>query len=117
MGNIKVSAHEWHNFINRLPNEAKLKIILGTWVPLQSGRDLALRNGVFEKLRPIFDYIPGDISPPQAPKHTTAASNKPKIPKPAPMRRAPSTCLLFIYHWDVLVTNQQNPNQCLLLVI
>ena len=34
---------------------------------------------MLHKLRPLFDYIPGDISPPQAPKHAT---NKPKIPKP-----------------------------------
>jgi transcription factor MBP1 len=70
--------------------ESRLTTISGTWVPLHSGRDLALRNGVFEKLRPIFDYVSGDISPPQAPKHTTAASNKPKVPKQAPIRRVPS---------------------------
>ncbi len=74
-----------------VPKDLRLKNILGTWVPLPSGRDLALRNGVFEKLRPIFDYVPGDISPPQAPKHTTAASNKLKLPKQAPIRRVPST--------------------------
>jgi len=39
---------------------------------------LAQRNGIYEKLRTIFEYIPGDISPPPAPKHTT---NKPKLPK------------------------------------
>ncbi|KAA6406559.1 MAG: hypothetical protein FRX48_09614 [Lasallia pustulata] len=61
----------------------------GTWVPLHDGRVLAERNGVLNKLRPIFDYVPGDRSPPQAPKHTTAASNKPKAPKAAPIRRAP----------------------------
>ncbi|SLM36685.1 Transcription regulator HTH, APSES-type DNA-binding domain [Lasallia pustulata] len=61
----------------------------GTWVPLHDGRVLAQRNGVLEKLRPIFDYVPGDRSPPQAPKHTTAASNKPKALKAAPIRRAP----------------------------
>ena len=52
----------------------------GTWVPLADGRVLAERNGVLDKLRPLFDYVPGDISPPQAPKHAT---NKPKLPKPA----------------------------------
>ena len=79
----------------------KLNRAVGTWVPLPSGRDLAFRNGVLEKLRPIFDYIPGDISPPQAPKHTTAASNKPKMPKPAPVRRAASTCTsLPLRHGD-----------------
>jgi len=50
----------------------------GTWVPLEQGQALAQRNGIYEKLRTIFEYIPGDISPPPAPKHTT---NKPKLPK------------------------------------
>lgn len=60
----------------------------GTWVPLQEGRLLAERNGVLGKLLPLFDYIPGTISPPQAPKHHTAASNKnPKVPKPSKAQR------------------------------
>ncbi|KAI4274814.1 MAG: hypothetical protein L6R38_006028 [Xanthoria sp. 2 TBL-2021] len=55
----------------------------GTWVPLHEGRLLAERNGVLAKLLPFFDFVPGPISPPQAPKHQTAASNKgPKVPKP-----------------------------------
>ncbi|KAF2269835.1 apses-domain-containing protein [Lojkania enalia] len=53
----------------------------GTWIPLQDGRLLAERNGVLNKLLPIFDYIPGDRSPPPAPKHATAASNRPKAPR------------------------------------
>jgi hypothetical protein len=53
----------------------------GTWVPLHDGRHLAERNGVLEKLLPIFDFIPGDRSPPPAPKHATAASNRPKAPR------------------------------------
>ncbi|KAF2816939.1 apses-domain-containing protein [Mytilinidion resinicola] len=53
----------------------------GTWVPLHDGRILAERNGVLEKLLPIFDYKPGDRSPPPAPKHATAASNRPKVPR------------------------------------
>ncbi|KAI9845160.1 MAG: hypothetical protein M1837_005045 [Sclerophora amabilis] len=62
----------------------------GTWVPLPDGRLLAQKNRVLEKLRPIFDFVPGDQSPPLAPKHTTAASNKPKAPKAASVaRRAP----------------------------
>lgn len=61
----------------------------GTWVPLQDGRTLAERNGVLEKLLPIFDYVPGDRSPPPAPKHATAASNRPKVPRQsAAARRA-----------------------------
>ncbi|KAL5396558.1 hypothetical protein PMIN06_010963 [Paraphaeosphaeria minitans] len=50
----------------------------GTWIPLHDGRMLAERNGVLEKMLPIFDYIPGDRSPPPAPKHATAASSRPK---------------------------------------
>ncbi|KAI9891540.1 MAG: hypothetical protein M1814_002663 [Vezdaea aestivalis] len=53
----------------------------GTWVPLADGRDLAERNNVLDALRPIFDFVPGDRSPPPAPKHITAASNKPKVPR------------------------------------
>ncbi|KAF2005715.1 apses-domain-containing protein [Amniculicola lignicola CBS 123094] len=50
----------------------------GTWIPLPEGRGLAERNNVLAKLLPIFDYVPGDRSPPPAPKHATAASNRPK---------------------------------------
>ncbi|KAL2834876.1 hypothetical protein BDW59DRAFT_574 [Aspergillus cavernicola] len=52
----------------------------GTWIPLPEGRQLAERNNVIDKLRPIFDYVAGDRSPPPAPKHTSAAS-KPRAPK------------------------------------
>lgn len=50
----------------------------GTWIPLHDGRMLAERNGVLDRLLPIFNFIPGDRSPPPAPKHATAASNRPK---------------------------------------
>jgi transcription factor MBP1 len=53
----------------------------GTWIPLEEGRQLAERNGVLHKMRPIFDYVPGDRSPPPAPKHATAASNRMKPPR------------------------------------
>ncbi|KAL8708061.1 MAG: hypothetical protein Q9220_006993 [cf. Caloplaca sp. 1 TL-2023] len=60
----------------------------GTWVPLPEGRLLAERNGALGKLLPIFDFIPGPISPPQAPKHQTAASNKgPRAPKVSQVKR------------------------------
>ncbi|PGH18359.1 hypothetical protein AJ79_00425 [Helicocarpus griseus UAMH5409] len=60
----------------------------GTWVPLADGRELAERNGILDKLLPIFDFVPGDRSPPPAPKHTTAASSRPRVPKnAAPARR------------------------------
>ncbi|CEL07622.1 Putative APSES transcription factor [Aspergillus calidoustus] len=52
----------------------------GTWIPLPEGRMLAERNNVIDKLRPIFDFVAGDRSPPPAPKHTSAAS-KPRVPK------------------------------------
>lgn len=62
----------------------------GTWIPLPDGKDLATKNGVYEKLRPIFDYVPGDRSPPPAPKHATAAASKPRVPRaPAQPRRQP----------------------------
>ena len=63
---------------------------LGTWVPLRDGQLLAERNHVLDKLRPIFDYVPGNVSPPQAPKHTTN-SNKPRVPKVPNVKRIPST--------------------------
>ncbi|PVI04697.1 apses-domain-containing protein [Periconia macrospinosa] len=50
----------------------------GTWIPLPEGRLLAERNGVLEKMRPLLDFVPGDRSPPPAPKHATAASSRPK---------------------------------------
>lgn len=53
----------------------------GTWIPLEEGRHLAERNGVLDKMRAIFDYVPGDRSPPPAPKHATAASNRMKPPR------------------------------------
>ncbi|ATZ56792.1 hypothetical protein BCIN_14g00280 [Botrytis cinerea B05.10] len=52
----------------------------GTWVPLDKGQSLAQRNNIYEKLRAIFEYTPGEFSPPPAPKHAT---NKPKVKKPA----------------------------------
>ncbi|KAI9723810.1 MAG: hypothetical protein M1828_004060 [Chrysothrix sp. TS-e1954] len=62
----------------------------GTWIPLHDGRYLAERNGCFDKLQPIFDFVPGDRSPPPAPKHATNASGKPRVPRqPAQPRRVP----------------------------
>lgn len=77
MGNTKV--HDPSELLDALICNI---VSLGTWVPLHEGRLLAQRNGVLGKLLPFFDFVPGPISPPQAPKHQTAASNKgPKIPK------------------------------------
>ncbi|KAE8324463.1 hypothetical protein BDV39DRAFT_180311 [Aspergillus sergii] len=58
----------------------------GTWIPLPEGRMLAERNNIIDKLRPIFDYVAGDRSPPPAPKHTSAAS-KPRAQKNAAANR------------------------------
>ena len=69
------------------------RFLPGTWVPLRDGKILAERNGVLEKLRPIFDYVPGDSSPPPAPKHTTN-SNKPKIPRASNSKKIASE-----YYW------------------
>ncbi|KAK3113190.1 Transcription factor mbp1 [Teratosphaeriaceae sp. CCFEE 6253] len=61
----------------------------GTWIPLPDGRELASKNGVLEKLLPIFSFVPGDRSPPPAPKHETAATSKPRGPRqPAQARKA-----------------------------
>ncbi|KAL9088587.1 MAG: hypothetical protein Q9165_006107 [Trypethelium subeluteriae] len=61
--------------------------ILGTWIPLHDGRSLAEKNNVLEQLRPIFDFVPGDRSPPPAPKHATAASAKPRAPRQSAQSR------------------------------
>ncbi|SMQ45775.1 unnamed protein product [Zymoseptoria tritici ST99CH_3D7] len=62
----------------------------GTWIPLPDGRLLAQKNSVLDKLQAIFDFVPGDRSPPPAPKHATAASSKPRQPRaPAQPRRQP----------------------------
>lgn len=67
----------------------------GTWVPLAEGRILAERNGVLDKLLPIFDFVPGDRSPPPAPKHATAASNKPKTSRQSAAARRMAGMLLM----------------------
>ncbi|KAK0721009.1 hypothetical protein B0H67DRAFT_210731 [Lasiosphaeris hirsuta] len=51
----------------------------GTWIPLDQGEALAIRNNIYDRLRPIFEYTPGDESPPPAPRHPS----KPKAPKAA----------------------------------
>ena len=55
----------------------------GTWIPLPEGKNLAEKNGVIERVAKIFDYVPGDRSPPPAPKHTTAATGRAKAQKAA----------------------------------
>ncbi|KAK4510011.1 uncharacterized protein ATC70_006180 [Mucor velutinosus] len=53
----------------------------GTWVPFERGVALAEHYHVDAILRPIFDYVKGDVSPPLAPKHVTAASSRPRKPR------------------------------------
>ncbi|KAI9669512.1 MAG: hypothetical protein M1829_005101 [Trizodia sp. TS-e1964] len=62
----------------------------GTWVPLADGRELAEKSGVLEVLRPIFDYVPGDQSPPQAQKHITAATARTKIMRASARKQKPT---------------------------
>lgn len=70
----------------------------GTWVPLPEGRALADKHGIIDRISTIFDFVAGDRSPPPAPKHTTAASSRPKHPKPAPApKKAPPPPREFIH--------------------
>jgi transcription factor MBP1 len=62
----------------------------GTWIPLESGEQLAHRNNTYDRLRPIFEFIPGNQSPPPAPRHASkpkAPKAKPAVPKWAPPPR------------------------------
>ena len=87
MGNTKVHLYLY-------PSSVALADILasGTWVPLDYGRLVAEKYGALDKLRPLFDFVhhDRDKTPPQAPKHTTAASTKPRLPKAALPRKIPS---------------------------
>jgi transcription factor MBP1 len=62
----------------------------GTWVPQDKAEVLARKYNVYHLLKPILDFklSAGDKSPPPAPKHTTAASNKTKAAKPPTSRKA-----------------------------
>ncbi|KAI0106565.1 ANK-repeat protein MBP1 [Hypoxylon sp. NC0597] len=55
----------------------------GTWIPLEAGEQLAHRNNIYERLRPIFEFVPGNQSPPPAPRHASKpkAPRKPAVPK------------------------------------
>ncbi|KAI3333290.1 ANK-repeat protein MBP1 [Ustulina deusta] len=55
----------------------------GTWIPLDVGEQLAQRNNIYDRLRPIFEYTAGGESPPPAPRHTSKpkAPRKPAVPK------------------------------------
>lgn len=51
--------------------------ILGTYLPLNDARELARQHNVLDRLHPIFDFQPGAVTPPPAPRH----ASKPKQPK------------------------------------
>ncbi|KAI0402578.1 ANK-repeat protein MBP1 [Xylaria palmicola] len=55
----------------------------GTWIPLESGEQLARRNNIYDRLCLIFEYTPGGESPPPAPRHASKpkAPRKPAVPK------------------------------------
>ncbi|KAL2878516.1 Transcription factor mbp1 (MBF subunit p120) [Colletotrichum sp. CLE4] len=59
----------------------------GTWIPLDKGVALAQRNNIYDRLRLIFEYTPGEQSPPPAPRHTS----KPKAPKKPAVPKWPAT--------------------------
>ncbi|KAI8977055.1 hypothetical protein BDF20DRAFT_835889 [Mycotypha africana] len=59
----------------------------GTWVPFERGVALAQHYQVDNLLRPLFDFVKGDQSPPLAPKHVTAASNRPRKPRSTEPKR------------------------------
>ncbi|KHN94821.1 ANK-repeat protein MBP1 [Metarhizium album ARSEF 1941] len=58
----------------------------GTWIPLDSGEALAQRHSIYDRLRPIFEFVPGNESPPPAPRHATKpkASRAKPVPPPPP---------------------------------
>ncbi|KAI7897938.1 uncharacterized protein BX663DRAFT_526525 [Cokeromyces recurvatus] len=59
----------------------------GTWVPFERGVALAEHYKVDSLLRPIFDFVKGDQSPPLAPKHSTLASTRPRKPRSTTPKR------------------------------
>src|SRR4051812_34788600 len=62
---------------------------IGTWVPLTDGRALAEKNGILRKLSKIFDFVPGDRSPPPAQNHPPPPPNRQKTQKPPVQPRKP----------------------------
>ncbi|CAN8105717.1 unnamed protein product [Discula destructiva] len=49
----------------------------GTYLPLEDARELARQHNVLDRLHDIFDFQPGNVTPPPAPRH----ASKPKQPK------------------------------------
>ncbi|PHH71771.1 hypothetical protein CDD80_4998 [Ophiocordyceps camponoti-rufipedis] len=66
----------------------------GTWIPLEAGEQLAQRHSIYDRLRPIFQYTPGNESPPPAPRHATKPKAfKTRPPSSGPKWAAPSKAL------------------------
>ncbi|KAF9538949.1 hypothetical protein EC957_006009 [Mortierella hygrophila] len=62
----------------------------GTWVPYERGLQLCQEYNVVYLLQPILEYQATKTSPPLAPKHITAASNRPRKPRePRPVGSTP----------------------------
>ncbi|KAF9979537.1 hypothetical protein BGZ65_006422 [Modicella reniformis] len=53
----------------------------GTWVPFERGIQLCQEYNVVNLLQPLLEYKASQTSPPLAPKHITAASNRPRKPR------------------------------------
>ena len=78
---------------------------------MNTAKGLAERNGVYAKLRPLFEYQAGDVSPPQAPKHTTAASNKTRpLIRPAPRAKKITSAHLSSIFMGLWLTNRTQSN-------
>lgn len=54
-----------------------MSLIPGTYLPLHDARELARQHNVLDRLHEIFDFQPGAVTPPPAPRH----QSKPKQPK------------------------------------
>lgn len=62
---------------------------------------------------PIFTFVPGDRSPPPAPKHATAASSKPRVPRqPAQPRKVPAPPVYYQQHqdYDQMDVHEETPD-------
>ncbi|KAK5828560.1 apses-domain-containing protein [Linnemannia elongata] len=61
----------------------------GTWVPYERGVQLCQEYNVMDVLQPLLGYEIRANSPPLAPKHVTAATNRPRKPKEPRVPGAP----------------------------
>ncbi|KAI8977100.1 hypothetical protein BDF20DRAFT_821551 [Mycotypha africana] len=80
----------------------------GTWVPFERGRALAEQYNVKNLLQPILEFVRGDQSPPLAPKHATAASNRPRKMREIRARKRPKHLDDDIVMSDIETASQQS---------